>query len=94
MTLLQHQVKATISFQSSNMSKKRKNLFFIGVIGLNIRRDDFYKKEISSCFCSYGAGRYDDEYEIKGFDCNSLLHSLTEKRNFEEVLNSISKKET
>ncbi len=79
--------------QSANMCRKRGRIVLIGVIGLNISRADFYEKEISfQVSCSYGAGRYDDEYEQKGNDYPIGYVRWTEKRNFEAVLNAISKK--
>ena len=52
-----------------------------------------YEKEISfQVSCSYGAGRYDEEYEQKGNDYPIGYVRWTEKRNFEAVLNAISKK--
>lgn len=51
------------------MSRKRGRIVLVGVIGLDMRRDDFYKKELSfQVSCSYGPGRYDEEYENKGHD--------------------------
>ena len=65
----------------------------VGVIGLNMRRDDFYKKELSfQVSCSYGAGRYDEEYENKGHDYPLAYVRWTEKRNFETILSAISSK--
>ena len=79
--------------QSANMCRKRGRIVLIGVIGLNISRADFYEKEISfQVSCSYGAGRYDEEYEQKGNDYPIGYVRWTEKRNFEAVLNAISKK--
>ncbi len=79
--------------QSANMCRKRGRIILVGVIGLDISRADFYEKEISfQVSCSYGAGRYDDEYEQKGHDYPIGYVRWTEKRNFEAVLNAISKK--
>jgi predicted dehydrogenase/threonine dehydrogenase-like Zn-dependent dehydrogenase len=79
--------------QSANMCRKRGRIILIGVIGLDISRADFYEKEISfQVSCSYGAGRYDEEYEKKGYDYPIGYVRWTEKRNFEAVLNAISKK--
>ena len=79
--------------QSANMCRKRGRIILIGVIGLDISRADFYLKEISfQVSCSYGAGRYDNEYEEKGNDYPVGYVRWTEKRNFEAVLNAISKK--
>jgi threonine dehydrogenase-like Zn-dependent dehydrogenase len=63
----------------------------IGVIGLNISRADFYTKEISfQVSCSYGPGRYDDNYEKNGQDYPIGFVRWTEKRNFDTVLQLIS----
>lgn len=73
------------------MSRKRGRIVLVGVIGLNMRRDDFYKKELSfQVSCSYGAGRYDEEYENKGHDYPLPYVRWTEKRNFETILMSIA----
>ncbi|USD26668.1 bi-domain-containing oxidoreductase [Flagellimonas marinaquae] len=78
--------------QSANMCRKRGRIVLVGVIGLDISRADFYEKEITfQVSCSYGPGRYDDEYEQKGNDYPIGYVRWTEKRNFEAVLNAISK---
>ncbi len=80
-----------IIHQAAEMSRKRGRIILIGVIGLNLHRDDFYKKELSfQVSCSYGPGRYDDEYEQKGHDYPLPYVRWTEKRNFEAVLHAIS----
>ena len=79
--------------QSAKMCRKRGRIVLVGVIGLDISRADFYLKEISfQVSCSYGAGRYDNEYEEKGNDYPIGYVRWTEKRNFEAILNAISKK--
>ena len=79
--------------QSANMCRKRGRIILVGVIGLDISRADFFEKEITfQVSCSYGAGRYDEEYEQKGHDYPIGYVRWTEKRNFEAVLNAISKK--
>ena len=78
--------------QSANMCRKRGRIILVGVVGLDISRADFYEKEISfQVSCSYGAGRYDEEYEVKGHDYPIGYVRWTEKRNFEAVLNAIAK---
>ena len=77
--------------QAANMSRKRGRIVLVGVIGLNISRADFYEKELSfQVSCSYGPGRYDDNYEFKGIDYPLPFVRWTEKRNFETVLQLIS----
>lgn len=78
--------------QSAQMSRKRGRVVLVGVIGLNISRADFYEKEISfQVSCSYGPGRYDENYEQKGQDYPIGFVRWTEKRNFEAILQAISK---
>lgn len=76
---------------AANMSRKRGRIVLVGVIGLNISRADFYEKELTfQVSCSYGPGRYDDNYEQKGIDYPLPYVRWTEKRNFEAILNAIS----
>lgn len=80
-----------IIHQACEMCRKRGRIVLVGVIGMNMRRDDFYKKELSfQVSCSYGAGRYDEEYEDKGHDYPIAYARWTEKRNFEAVLQAIA----
>lgn len=79
--------------QAAKMSRKRGRIVLIGVIGLDIKRDDFYKKELSfQVSCSYGPGRYDEDYEQRGIDYPIGFVRWTEKRNFETILQAISKR--
>ena len=79
--------------QSAKMSRKRGRIILVGVIGLDISRADFYEKELMfQVSCSYGPGRYDDNYEKKGEDYPLPFVRWTEKRNFETILNAISNK--
>ncbi len=73
--------------QAPQMCRKRGRVVLVGVTGLNLSRDDFYKKEISfQVSCSYGPGRYSSEYEEKGLDYPIGFVRWTEQRNFEAVL--------
>ena len=77
--------------QAAEMSRKKGRIVLVGVIGLGLRRDDFYKKELSfQVSCSYGPGRYDDDYENRGIDYPLPFVRWTEKRNFETVLQAIA----
>lgn len=77
--------------QSAQMSRKRGRIVLVGVIGLDIKRSDFYEKELSfQVSCSYGPGRYDSSYEEGGNDYPLPYIRWTEKRNFEAVLNALS----
>lgn len=77
--------------QAAKMSRKRGRIILVGVIGLDISRADFYEKELSfQVSCSYGPGRYDEEYEQKGIDYPLPFVRWTEQRNFDAILQGIS----
>lgn len=79
--------------QSPQMCRKRGRVVLVGVTGLNLSRDDFYKKEISfQVSCSYGPGRYEDAYEGKSMDYPIGFVRWTVQRNFEAVLNLMADK--
>jgi predicted dehydrogenase/threonine dehydrogenase-like Zn-dependent dehydrogenase len=77
--------------QAAEMCRKRARIVLVGVVGLNLRRDDFFKKEISfQVSASYGPGRYDTLYEEKGQDYPVGFVRWTEQRNFEAVLDMMA----
>ena len=77
--------------QSAKMCRKRGRIILVGVVGLELSRSEFYEKELSfQVSCSYGPGRYDDDYEQKGHDYPLPFVRWTEKRNFEIILQAIS----
>lgn len=77
--------------QAAKMSRKRGRIVLVGVIGLDISRADFYEKELTfQVSCSYGPGRYDEQYEQKGQDYPFAFVRWTEKRNFDAVLHAIA----
>ena len=76
--------------QAAHMSRKRGRIVLVGVVGLDIDRSDFYEKELTfQVSCSYGPGRYDENYEKKGLDYPLAYVRWTENRNFKAVLQSI-----
>ncbi len=79
--------------QAATMCRKRGRIVLVGVVGLNLRRSDFYEKELTfQVSCSYGPGRYDPEYEKKGLDYPIGHVRWTEQRNFEAVLALLASK--
>ena len=73
--------------QAATMCRKRGRIVLVGVVGLELSRADFFEKELTfQVSCSYGPGRYDDEYEQKGHDYPIGYVRWTEQRNFEAVL--------
>lgn len=80
-----------VMHQAAEMCRKRGRIVLVGVVGLNLRRDDFFKKEITfQVSASYGPGRYDPNYEEKGQDYPIGFVRWTEQRNFEAVLDMMA----
>jgi predicted dehydrogenase/threonine dehydrogenase-like Zn-dependent dehydrogenase len=76
-----------IVHQAATMCRKRGRIILVGVVGLEINRADFYEKELTfQVSCSYGPGRYDEDYENKGKDYPFAFVRWTQQRNFEAVL--------
>ena len=77
--------------QAAGMCRQRGRIVLVGVVGLELNRADFYRKELSfQVSCSYGPGRYDPEYEEKGNDYPLGFVRWTEQRNFEAVLDMMA----
>jgi predicted dehydrogenase/threonine dehydrogenase-like Zn-dependent dehydrogenase len=77
--------------QAALMCRQRGRIVLVGVAGLDLLRDDFYKKELTfQVSSSYGPGRYDPNYEEKGQDYPVGLVRWTEQRNFEAVLDTMA----
>ena len=77
--------------QAARMSRKRGRIILVGVVGLNLSRAEFYEKELTfQVSCSYGPGRYDDNYEQQGLDYPLPFVRWTERRNFEAILQAIA----
>jgi predicted dehydrogenase/threonine dehydrogenase-like Zn-dependent dehydrogenase len=73
--------------QAAIMSRQRGRIILVGVVGLDLRREDFYEKELTfQVSCSYGPGRYDTQYEDNGQDYPFAFVRWTEQRNFQAIL--------
>ena len=75
---------------AAEISRMRGRVVFLGMVGMDIPRNEYYKKEIDlRLSMAYGPGRYDPEYEEKGNDYPFDLVRWTEQRNFEAFLGLI-----
>jgi threonine dehydrogenase-like Zn-dependent dehydrogenase len=73
--------------QAARMCRKRGRIVLVGVAGLELSRAEFYEKELTfQVSCSYGPGRHDPAYELKGQDYPLGFVRWTAQRNFEAVL--------
>ena len=76
---------------AAKVSRVRGRIVLVGVTGIDIKRELFYKKELKfQVSCSYGPGRYDQNYEELGQDYPIGFVRWTEKRNFEAVLHALN----
>jgi len=72
------------------MLRRKGRFVLVGTSGMEIKREDIYKKELEfKISCSYGPGRYDSNYEEGGIDYPYSEVRWTEKRNMEYFLSLI-----
>jgi predicted dehydrogenase/threonine dehydrogenase-like Zn-dependent dehydrogenase len=82
-----------IIVDAGDICRMRATVVVVGVVGMNIPRDIYYKKELSlKLSMSYGPGRYDPLYEYKGIDYPYDLVRWTSQRNFAAFLDLIAQK--
>ena len=79
--------------QSVEMCRRKGKVVIVGDVAINIKREEFYKRELDILIStSYGPGRYDNNYEVKGFEYPYAYVRWTEKRNMDEYLKLASEK--
>lgn len=73
--------------------RKKGKVVVVGAVGMDLKRKPFYEKEADFLIsCSYGPGRYDENYEILGNDYPYPFVRWTENRNMNEYLELIASK--
>ena len=79
--------------QAMEMCRRKGKVVIVGAVGLDLKRDEFYKKELDVLIStSYGPGRYDERYEHKGYDYPYAYVRWTENRNMQEYLRLLREK--
>lgn len=80
---------------SAELARKKGKVIIVGAVKMDIPRDPhFYRKELElKMSCSYGPGRYDNEYEGNGHDYPFAYVRWTEQRNMEAFLDLLSRKQ-
>jgi len=77
--------------QAFAMSRRKGRVVLVGVAGMELARDEMYKKELDFVIStSYGPGRYDEQYEQKGHDYPYAYVRWTEQRNMQAYLQMIA----
>jgi len=68
---------------AGEISRMKGRVVIVGLVGMNIPRDIYYKKELEvKLSMAYGPGRYDPQYEEHGIDYPFPYVRWTEQRNF------------
>ncbi|MDB4610559.1 bi-domain-containing oxidoreductase [Akkermansiaceae bacterium] len=72
---------------AGEISRMKAKVVVTGVVGMDLPRDDYYKKELDfKLSLSYGPGRYDSSYEEGGNDYPYGYVRWTEQRNMSAFL--------
>jgi polar amino acid transport system substrate-binding protein len=76
---------------AGQISRHKGRVVAVGLVGLEIPRELYYRKELSlNISMSYGPGRYDPEYEERGHDYPFAYVRWTEGRNLEAFVDLIA----
>ena len=76
---------------AAEICRKKGRVVATGLVGMNLPRDQYYKKEIDfRLSCSYGPGRYDPVYEEQGIDYPFGYVRWTEQRNIAAFLQLVA----
>lgn len=76
---------------AGEISRLKGRVVAVGLVGLDVPRDIYYKKELDlRLSMSYGPGRYDTEYEERGHDYPLAYVRWTEQRNMQAFLELVA----
>ena len=76
---------------AGEISRLKGRVVAVGLVGLDVPRDIYYKKELDlRLSMSYGPGRYDAEYEERGHDYPLAYVRWTEQRNMQAFLDLVA----
>jgi len=76
---------------AAEISRTKGRVIVVGMVGMNVPREPFYKKELElRLSMSYGPGRYDPSYEEGGHDYPFGYVRWTEQRNMQSFLQLIA----
>ena len=76
---------------AAEISRMKGRVVVVGLVGMTIDREPFYKRELDLRFAmSYGPGRYDPSYEQEGRDYPFAYVRWTEQRNLEAFLELVA----
>lgn len=79
--------------KAAEISRLKGTVIVVGDVGLRLERRAFFEKELKLIISrSYGPGRYDPTYEVRGHDYPLPYVRWTEGRNMQSFLELISRK--
>lgn len=79
--------------QAMNITRRKGKVVLVGDVKIDFNRDPFYSKEIDFLIsCSYGPGRYDNNYEQNGVDYPYSYVRWTENRNMQLFVDLVEQK--
>jgi predicted dehydrogenase/threonine dehydrogenase-like Zn-dependent dehydrogenase len=82
-----------VTNQALDLCRQKGRVVVIGAVGMQLQREAMYVKELDFFLsCSYGPGRYNQNYEEKGLDYPIGYVRWTEGRNMAEFLRMIADK--
>ena len=77
--------------QAGEISRLRGRVVVVGLVGMEVPRSLYYRKELDlRMSMSYGPGRYDPDFEERGFDYPIAHVRWSEQRNLEAVLDLLA----
>jgi predicted dehydrogenase len=77
--------------QAGEISRLRGRVVVVGLVAMQLPRSLYYRKELDlRMSMSYGPGRYDVDFEERGFDYPLGYVRWTEQRNLEAVLDLVA----
>ncbi len=77
--------------QAGEISRLKGRVVVVGLVGMTLDRDVFYKRELDlKLSMSYGPGRHDPDYELAGHDYPLSYVRWTEQRNMEAFLQLVA----
>lgn len=82
-----------VLYNAANMARDKAKIVATGMLELEIPRKDFFEKELELVVSrGAGAGMFDENYELKGFEYPVGYAKWIVKKNMEEILELIKEK--
>ncbi len=78
---------------AGELCRQKGRVIVVGAVNTGFDRKNYYRKELDlRMSCSYGPGRYDDDYELRGIDYPVGYVRWTENRNMQAFARLLAEK--